>query len=155
MKRFVGLKLFVVMALVIGTACNKDQAKKSGNNQDSIVGIWELRKTSGGMMPGEQVYPSGNGDILKFDDGHYERYVNGALVKTGEYEIVSDNTVDESVCLVMPDGQFTNRIIYDNDTVSEKVFIQVSNNKLTFISGCYALDGGHSSEYERQDRDPE
>jgi hypothetical protein len=152
MNRSVGLKLFVVIALVIAVACNKDQAKKSGNNQDSIVGTWELRKTSGGMMPGEQVYPSGNGAILKFDNGHYERYVNGSLTKTGEYEIVSDGTVGQSVCLVMPDGQFTNRIIYDNETVSEKVFIQVSNNKLTFISGCYALDGGHSSEYERQDK---
>ena len=155
MNRSVRLKLFVAIALVIAGACNKDQAKKSDNNQDSIVGDWELRKTSGGMMPGEQVYPSGNGDILKFEDGRYERYINGALIKSGEYEIVSDNTVSQSVCLVMPDGQFTNRIIYDNDTVSEKVFIQISNNRLTFISGCYALDGGHSSEYERQDRDPE
>ena len=155
MNPSVSLKLFVVISLVIATAYNKDHAKKSANYPASIAGTWQLRKTSGGMLPGEQAYPSGNGNILKFDNGHYERYENRILTKTGQFEIVNDNTVNESVCLVMPDGQFTNRIIYDNDTVSEKVFIQVFNNKLTFISGCYALDGGHSSEYERQDRDPE
>jgi hypothetical protein len=89
--------------------------------------------------------------MLKFDNGHYERYENGVLTKSGKFEIVSDNTVNQSVCLEMPNGQFTSRIIYDNDAAIEKVFIQVSNNTLTFISGCYALDGGHSSEYERQD----
>ena len=151
MSRSVGFKLFVVIALLIAGACNKDQAKKSRNDQSSIRGTWELRKTSGGMMPGEQVYAPGNGNMLKFDGGHYERYVNGSLTKAGEYEIVSDKTVGQSVCLEMPVGQFTNRIIYDSNTTSEKVFIQIVNNKLTFISGCYALDGGHSSEYEWQE----
>ena len=153
MERPVSLKFFVVIALVIGAACNKDQSKKTGDGDGLIFGTWELRKTSGGMMPGEQVFPRGNGNMLKFESNHYERHVNGSLTRTGQFEIVSDNTVSESVCLVMPEGQFKNRIIYDNDTVSEKVFIQVSNNKLTFISGCYAFDAGHSSEYERQDSD--
>jgi len=151
MNRSVGLNLFVLIALVIAGACNKDQGKKSGKSQSPIDGTWEIRKTSGGMMPGEQLHSPGNRNMLKFDNGQYEQYVNGALTKSGEYEIVSDNTVGQSVCLEMPDGQFASRIIYDNETTSEKVFIQVSNNTLTFISGCYALDGGHSSEYERQD----
>jgi len=153
MERAANLKLFLVIALVIAGACNKDQSKKTGDGDGLIFGTWELRKTSGGMMPGEQVYPRGNGNVLKFEGDHYERYANGNLSKSGQFEIVSDNTVSESVCLVMPDGQFTNRIIYDNDTVSEKVFIQLSNKSLTFISGCYAFDAGHRTEYERQDSD--
>ena len=150
MNWFVNLKILLIIALTIPGACNKKPAGKSGNYQALIAGTWELRKSSAAMVPGEKVYPLGNGNILKFDNGQYERYVNGALIKTGQYEIVSDNTVDQSVCLEMPDGQFTNRIIYDTDTTGEKIFIQVSMNRLVFISGCYALDGGHSSEYERQ-----
>jgi hypothetical protein len=31
-----------------------------------------------------------------------------------------------------------------------KIFVQISNNKLPFISDCYDRDGKRSSEYERQ-----
>ncbi len=42
--------------------------------------------------------------------------------------------------------QFTNLIIYDTSYNAPKIFIQISDNKLTFISGWYASDGRCSSE---------
>ncbi len=100
------------------------------------------------MMQGVVNHPVGNGTILKFTGTTYERYANGQLVKSGQYAIIPDATVEKSVCLVYAKNQFANRIEYDGNS-DEKVFFQVANNKLTFVSGCYALDAGHSSVYER------
>ena len=114
----------------------------------SIVGDWELRQTSAAMMPGEVNHAVGNGTILKFSGTNYEKYANGQLVKSGQYAIIPDATVEKSVCLVYAKNKFANRIEYDGND-SDKVFFQISGNKLTFVSGCYALDAGHSSVYER------
>jgi hypothetical protein len=94
-------------------------------------------------------YPPGNGTILKFSDSLYERYENGNLIKSGQYKLIMDTSVEAEVGLVIPPGQFTNRIVYDNDSASDKTFIEVSNNKLTFLSGFFPSDGGSDVSYER------
>ena len=91
----------------------------------------------------------GNGHILKFSKTGYERYESHQLVKKGRYAIVADPTVESSVCLLFPVGQFTNRIVYDNNNAAEKQFLQITGNKLTIVAGCYALDAGHRLEYEK------
>ncbi len=126
--------------------------KETQNNSSSIVGTWELRQASGQITIN---YPSGNGNILKFTATNYESDTNGVLQKSGQYLIVADPTVEQNVCLVYPPGQFTNRIIYDNDTISHKQFIQISNNKLSIVSGCYSYDGGSTREYEKIESNPQ
>ena len=115
-----------------------------------LLAVGNYEKRSAAMNPIINKFPPGNGNILKYTNTNYEIYENGQLVKSGKYTIISDTTVEASVCPVFPAGQYTNRIIYDSNDNAAKEFIQISNNKLTFISGCYALDAGHSSEYERQ-----
>ena len=102
------------------------------------------------MNPVVNNYSEGNGNIIKFSETNYEMYENGQLKKSGPYSVLEDTTVEETVCLVFPDGQFTNRIIYDNDYNASKIFLEISGNKLSFVSGCYAVDAGHRSEYERE-----
>ena len=94
-------------------------------------------------------YPPGNKTILKFSDSLYEQYENGSLIKNGHYKLISDTSVEAEVGLVIPSGQFTNRIVYDSDAASPKTFIEVSNNKLTFLSGFFPSDGGSDVSYER------
>src|SRR5204862_2051954 len=117
---------------------------------NSIVGSWELRKTTGAMDPSPTNYAPGNGNILKFTNGNYEKYSNGVLVSSGPFTIVADPTVEQSVCLVFPSGEFVSRIVYDNNNTAPKEFLKISNSRLIFVSGCYAVDAGHTSEYERQ-----
>jgi hypothetical protein len=137
--------------LLISFGCKKDNLEKPVNYKIAVQGSWELRTTSAAMIPGAQAYPPGNGNVLKFNNSRYEKYVNGALTQSGHFAIISDLTAEENVCLVMPAGLYTKRIIYDGNFNGEKTFIQLTgNNKLDFISGCYALDAGHSSEYEKQ-----
>jgi hypothetical protein len=153
----VTMKHLVILAICFGIfmiyfeSCKKDSSGKNPSISTSIIGTWELRKTSGGMMPGEKTYPQGNGNILKFTGTSYEAYENGQLADSGKYTISEDATVEENVCLEFPDNQYTHRIIYDSSSFYRKNFIQISNGKLSFISGCYALDGGYSSEYVRQE----
>jgi len=130
--------------------CKKNSTKQNSNIASSIIGNWELRQTSAAMNPTPKNYTPGNGNILKFTDTNYETFANGALVKKGQYAITSDATVETNVCLVFSNGQFANRIIFDTAYNTSKVFIQISADKLTFISGCYAYDAGHTEEYQKQ-----
>jgi hypothetical protein len=134
------LLLFILPLLNSG--CKKDADQSSG----SLAGSWELRATSGAMTPGQTIYAPGNGNILAFSGSTYKIYQSGVLVKSGQFSVVQDTTVTESVCLVLPKGEYTNRIIY-SDSATIKIFYQVEGNKLTFYSGCYAYDGGHSEVY--------
>ena len=132
-----------VTAFVLFSSCKKDVATST-----SIISTWELRQAQNGMIE-TMDYPKGNGNILVFSASGYEGYTNGNLVKGGSYTVVSDNSVEASVGLVITRGQFTNRIIFDNDLVSPKTFFEVSNDKLTLLSGYFPLDGGSHLLYER------
>ncbi|MEJ7823103.1 MAG: hypothetical protein WKF85_12325 [Chitinophagaceae bacterium] len=146
------MKNFIVAicigAIIIFFESCKNDIPKSDINNSSIISTWELRRTQGGMSPVKD-YPPGNGTILKFSDSSYERYENGSLIKSGYYKLIRDTSVGMEVGLVIPSGQFTNKIVYDSDSASRKTFIEVSINKLTFLSGFFPSDGGSDVSYER------
>ena len=134
------LYLLMAVIIILGTACKKD--KTAGF---SIAGKWELRQVSG-MIATD--YPPGNGNILQFSASGYQKYQNGQVMQGGSYTITDDATAVASTCLSLPEGHFTKRIIYDNRQTAEKIFLDREGSKLTFISGCFAYDAGHSSVYE-------
>ena len=138
--------LFVAIMMVF-TACNKDVADSATST--SIVGTWELRQTSAAMLPTPFNYPVGNGTVLKFTDTTYESYDKGTFVKSGNYTIVKDSTFEENICMLPEPGMFSHRIIYDGNSTTTKRFIQVIGNKLIFMSGCYAVDAGTYTQYEK------
>ena len=139
--------IFFSWLLVFFSSCKKDQCAKDTTNS-SIVGAWELRQAQTGMIPAID-YSPGNGSILKFSNSTYEKYTNNSLVASGHYILMEDASVAAEVGLVIPSGQFTRRIIYDNDFSSRKTFIQISDNKLTFLSGYFPLDGGSNILYQK------
>ena len=145
MKFFVTTICGAAFFLFFGS-CNKDGAAKSSSS--SIIGTWELRHAQNGMTPNIDD-PKGNGNILVFSGSAYEKYTNGTLVKTGTYTLVRDDSAEASVGLLITPGQFTNRIIFDNDLSSPKTFIEVSDNSLISLSGFFPLDGGSRLAYER------
>ena len=136
----------IVFLITTLFACKKD---KDANTSTDIVGHWELAETSAAMIP-VITYPTGNGDYLVITDSTYAYYGAGQLVKSGTYTIMDDATVEQNVCLVIPDDQFTRRIVFDNMTSTPKVFFDVRDGKLSFISDCYANDAGHKSVYRKQ-----
>ncbi|HXB91852.1 MAG TPA: hypothetical protein VNU72_06170 [Puia sp.] len=133
---------------VFFSACHKKNMRESGG-QD-IIGTWELRQTLGSA--GATDYPPGNGHLLRFDAGSYYRYVGGQLQISGVYTVVPDAHAQDSVCLVLPAGQFGNRVIYDNNDNAIRQFFQIDESTLTFIGGCFAYDAGSQSIYARTAR---
>jgi len=146
MKKVYSIMLVSCFALAI-VACKKD--KNNDNNNNDVIGIWELSQTTGAMVPNATDYPSGNGNILEFTASTYKQYSNGQVVKSGSYTLADDNTVSQSVCLLIDNGRYSHRIVFDGDVNADKTFVEVKDGKLGFISGCYAVDAGHTSEYRR------
>ncbi|NCI45611.1 hypothetical protein [Sediminibacterium soli] len=140
--------LFTILALAgmaVFSSCSKDNT--SGFVSDGkLTGTWELRRISSAMLQPMDL-PAGNGATIRFSASEYARFENGQLKKRGTYTVSDDATVEQSVCLVIPAGLFTKRIVYDNNQSATKVFIDLSDGSLRFISGCYAVDAGHSETY--------
>jgi hypothetical protein len=128
-------------------SCKKDTAEKNNTNAAAITGTWELESMYGDVPVIN--YPPGNGNIITFTDLTYSKYANGGLIKSGHYTIVQDTSVMEATGILIAPGQYTNRIIFDNDP--RKIFIEILNNKLTFLSGFFPTDGGSSMTYRRKE----
>lgn len=130
----------LIMTIVFGCKKHHDDASST-----ELTGSWELAEASGSMPP--KTFAEGNGNMLVFNGNTYSTYVNGQLVKSGTYTTISDNTVEENICLIVPHDQFTRRIVFDTD--STKKFYNIADNKLSITFGCYALDGGQKLTYRR------
>ena len=137
-----------IVAVVFFNSCKKNEIGEEMSNSTSLIGTWELRQAQFSMMP-MQNYFEGNGNILKFTGSTYERFTNGILVKSGNYFIMNDSTVEAEVGLVIPEGQFINRVVFDSISSPRKTFMEISNSKLTLLSGYFPLDGGSKELYER------
>src|SRR5690242_8195264 len=110
-----------ILSLFIG-GCKKNSDHSSG----TITGTWELRETSAAMNPNTSKYSPGNGNKLDFTGTDYKIYKSGQLIKSGQFTVIQDSTVEDYVCLVLPKGQYTNRLIYDSNYTATKVFFHIS-----------------------------
>ena len=143
MKRSVTLLLCLLFMFTITISCKKETVK----TKEGLEGVWDLRKISGSWAT--LTYTSGSGNNIIFTGTHYEIRENGQVVESGEFEILADATAGESTCLDIEAGKYTQRIDFKNARYPQKVFLELSGNKLTLLSGCFALDGGSRREYER------
>lgn len=137
--------LFIAF-VITGTSCKKYKSPSSG--PEALSGTWELRQVSSSMPT--TTLPPGNGNTIKFSGNHFEMHADGQIILSGTYEIVSDDTVEESVCLVFPDNQFRQRIIFNNNRNATKTFINFDKTNLTLATGCFAVDAGVLKKYERK-----
>jgi len=135
--------LFCLLILLFSNSCKKE----NNSSAAGLEGVWELRSVSAMLS---STYPPGNGHIISFSGNKYEIRDNGQVTRSGEFEIVKDMTAGASTCLSIQAGKYTSRIIYDNNINTGRTFFELSGNKLTIISGCFAIDAGSSAEYERQ-----
>lgn len=141
MKQIVtGLCFFWIIFL--SGSCKKNNTASN----DSIQGLWELRKSRGQILVG---YPPGNGNTIKFEANKFEITTNGTVTSSGTYKIEGDLTVSTETCLVIPKCEYENIIIYDTRSSDRKIFMKISGNKLSFITGCFAFDAGSETEYQK------
>jgi len=113
-----------------------------------IQGSWEMREQVSSMRT---TYSAGNGNRLQFADATYQKFEAGTLVQSGQYKIIADSTASREVGLELNRGEFTHRVIFDNDTSSPKTFFQITGNKLILLSGFFPSDTGVQTTYEKVD----
>ena len=97
-KLFMRCSIFYLVLFILPLAnwgCKKNANQGSG----SIAGTWELRTISGGMTT---QYAAGNGNIVAFAGTSYKIYKSGQVIKSGQFSVVQDDSVETSVCLVFP-----------------------------------------------------
>jgi len=144
MKRPVTLLFCLICMFTFTISCKKETVK----TKEDLEAVWELRKISGSWLT--QTYQPGSGNDISFAGAVYQIRENGQVVESGEFEIVNDATAGESTCLNIESGKYTQRIDFNNARYPQKIFLELSGNKLTLLSGCFALDAGSRREYERQ-----
>jgi hypothetical protein len=126
MKRITVLINFLICVLVLGS-CRKDALTSQ------LMGSWELRILYGGQVAGSGPnYSPGNGDIWKFTDSAYNRYVNGQLTGSGGYSLIKANTFDIGV----PEDA----LILDGDSTF-KIHFSITRDTLTTYVGSIPADG--------------
>jgi hypothetical protein len=137
--------LAVFMLFAIG--CKKESNSKINKVQTSTLqGSWELRKQSGMLIIN---YPPGNGQTISFSQNTYQKKKDGQVIEQGDFDIIADATVAEETCLTIPAGTYEGRIIFSGDNTGRKYFVQINNDTLNIISGCFAIDGGSISEHKK------
>ena len=151
MRHIKTLAGLIAVTLFINS-CKKSSPSEAAST--SVVGTWELRQFYGDV--GTINYPAGNNYTITFTASTYVTsdstrsfVIRGNHRTTGTYTIIKDNSADSSTGCLIQKGQFTSRLILDNDTSSEKIFIQVANNKLVFLSGFFPTDGGVQLTYQK------
>ena len=149
----------LVLLIVLANSCKKESVNSASlklvDNSPSIAGTWELRQMV--AQVGTINYPAGNGSTIEFDESNYmttdttyKIFVQGNHPKRGHYLIVADTSVNTSTGLALSSGQFANRIILNNDTTSDKVFYQITNNQLIILSGYFPTDYAVKIIYEKE-----
>ena len=157
MKNSIALISFAFLFVLMPCCSRNDSAyiiETEIKNQNSIVGTWELRNTVSQIGPVN--YLPGNGSTLTFRDSTYSIANAGFTPFTGTnqpdegtYLITSDSTVVTSVGIEVPEGEFRHRIIPNNDS-SNKIFFEITGNKLVILAGYFPLDSGIQLTYEKK-----
>lgn len=141
--------LFILFSLMIcSSGCQRGVSKEKNMHATSLYGNWELRQLQAGMIPVVS-YPAGNGTGLSFTRDSFENRLNGNLVQSGTYTLVEDPDVQAEVGLTFPAGRFNRRIIF-KDSTTAKIYMDISNDSLTLVSGYFPTDGGSMMIYVRQ-----
>lgn len=84
MKRILMLALGV-LSVFGGISCKKETSIANLN------GTWELRTVVGGQVPSTSPnLAPGNGNLMKFDQQHYEQIVDGKIVENDTYTLTPE-----------------------------------------------------------------
>jgi hypothetical protein len=120
--------LFVLLWATALTSCSKNRA-----NDEKLSGVWELRASSGGMMPyNVDNYKPGNGSLWAFTQTRFTRTYKDSVYKRGMYSISIGTGTDLNT------GRKIDQFIFNN-TPSD--FFELRGDTLSFYYGAIAYDG--------------
>ncbi len=116
------LIFLVVLSITFFGSCKKNNSEPTL----SIIGEWELRMRSGGIVGGSTTFPPGNGNTLVFSNTSFEKYLNGQIASSGAYNLTKDTFVN---------GELMDKLILTSPNSIEQHFIKIESSQFTFLSG--------------------
>ncbi len=135
----------LALAVILAAGCQK-KSDSIGNN-NSLIGKWEISQTSG--FSGVKDYPTGNNNILVFLDGENYKadslisgFLTGKSNQSGKYDTRQADSATNYLGLNVNPGEFTHRIIWDNDSNARRMYYQINNNELILLAGNFINDSG-------------
>lgn len=130
MKKHVFVAALAMMTLL--WSCTKENEPIRVNSRD-LEGIWELRLSSGGLMPGNpDGFKPGNGNQWRFSRTEYARFFADTLYHKGTYTISNGTGTDPN------NGRAINQFIFDQQPAES---FELVNDSLRFYYGPIAADG--------------
>lgn len=134
MKNYFKITMSMVAIFTL-VSCGKKTATTE------LEGTWEIRHVAGIQVAGvDPNFKAGNGNLLKFHDGNFEKHTDGALVDKGTFSLIP---ASESI-----NDKHSNYDLLLND--NEKVSILLADKKLVLFNGVIAADGTEIT-YEKQE----
>lgn len=134
MKNYFKITVAMVAIFTLVSCAKKTKATE-------LEGTWEIRHVAGIQVAGvDPNFKVGNGNLLKFHDGNFEKHTDGALVDKGTFSLIPES---ESI-----NNSQSNYALVLND--NEKVSILLADKKLVVFNGVIAADGTEIT-YEKQE----
>ncbi len=129
-------RLMVIIIVMAGAiiSCTRNSSETASLQLDgsTLPGVWELRGSSGGMLPyNPDNYKPGNGDIWKFTGDHFERIYRDSVYNSGSYT-VANNGVDLNT------NRTINQFIFNGEPAES---FELKNDTLHIYYGLIAADG--------------
>lgn len=145
------MKKLLLLLIGLVTLCTM-ACKKNTNTYTppaTLTGTWELFRLEGNYI---RYFSPNTGNLLKLNtDSTYQLFSANTLTKSGTYSLAyNDTTAPYTTGILIPAGKFTTRIIYDGDTAALKVYLDITGNNLTFVSGPFQFDGGSFLYYTKK-----
>lgn len=138
--------IIIAILLTASLGCKKSDSAVA---MDGIQGKWELRKSQAGMSIGLE-YTAGNANYLVFTGTNYQVLSNGVATSTGTFKVRTESTVIDGCPEAFPYKEMA-KLLWTPAVGDREPFFYIDGNRLKLMSGCFALDGGIYSEWERVD----
>ncbi len=141
------LLLLVALVTICTMACKKNT--NTYTPPATLTGTWELFRLEGNFI---KYFAPNTGNLLKLNtDSTYQLFSADTLAKSGTYSLAyNDTTAPYTTGTLIPAGKYTTRIIYDGNTTAQKVYLDITGNNLTLVSGNFQFDGGSFTYYTKK-----
>jgi hypothetical protein len=124
---------FILLCAFTSSSCDKNIQLPEQVNGKVLLGVWELRAVSGGMMAYDpNRYKPGNGSLWTFTQSDFARIYKDSVYRSGTYSISRSTGIDLNT------GRKIDQFVFNNQPAES---FELRNDTLRFYYGFIPADG--------------
>jgi hypothetical protein len=124
---------FILLCAFTSSSCDKNMQSPEQVNGKVLLGVWELRAVSGGMMAYDpNRYKPGNGSLWTFTQSDFARIYKDSVYRSGTYSISRSTGTDLNT------GRKIDQFVFNNQPAES---FELRNDTLRFYYGFIPADG--------------